>query len=250
MGSRIITREARLAAAGTFAAPIYGGPCELLGLAVNYGASASGSVLTLKEKDANGLTKYVITTDTDFGTTVPVRIFHDAKIIAGTATAGVGLNVSFFEGIYVSVTGDSSSTTGTVVTAWIRPLIIKKVALHGVTAAATLFQGAGRLKGVRVDYTADMAAGADLQITDGVIGPDGLVAGNNLTVYTDVVTDFAAVNQQVATTTGHDEAGSAVTTAATGAYANDGVLFATGVSAGLAQGTANAAAIIEVLIES
>src|SRR5215216_228660 len=98
MGRRIVTRQARLGVSGNATQVMYGGPCELLGLSVDYHASAdSGSVLTLREGTASGLTKYTTTGNTDIGLTVPVRIFHDARLIAGTAKAGVGLNVPFFD---------------------------------------------------------------------------------------------------------------------------------------------------------
>lgn len=249
MGSRIVTRSVT-AKSFVFAEPLYEGPCELLGLAYDAGASSSSATLTLKEKDSAGLTKYTVSGDTDIGLTVPVRIFHDARLIAGTATAGVGHGVAFFEGIYATLAGDSSATTNSVLTVWLRPLIYKKVQLSGVTDAAVVFQGDGRLKGARADYSAGTANTADLQIRQGVGISAGAGTGAALTVVSNSTTDWAAVNQQLVTTTNHDEAGSAVTTAATGAYANDGILFKDGLTVGVAQGTAGEGIIVDFLIEA
>ena len=247
MGRAITTRSVTVPVAGTFAAQVYGGCAELVGLTADYGTSASGSVLTIKEKDADGLTKFTVTTDTDFGTTVPVRVFHDARLIAGTATAGVGLNPVFFDGIYVSVTGDSSSTTSTVIHLYLRPLIKKSVDLSGVTDSQVAFQGPGLLKGARANYIDPDTSTTDLQIRDGV-GPG--TTGRALTVVSNSATDWAAVNQQLVTTTNLDEAGTGVTTAATGSYANDGVCFRTGLNVDKAQGTATGMTIVDLAIEA
>ena len=247
MGSRIITRtvETATSTTKTIAFP---GCFELVAISADYGTSASGSVLTIKEKDSDGLTKFTISTDTDFGTTVPLRIFHDARLISGAATAGVGLNPVFFEGVYVSLTAPSA-TTNSQVTLWLRPLIYKKVQVTGVTDAKVAFNGPGLLKGARVNYTgAD--TGTDIQISDTVTITAGAPAAPHLTVVGNTVTDWAAVNQQLVTTTNTDEAGTGVTTAATGAYANDGIAFRTGLTVGVAQGTADEGAIVDFAIEA
>lgn len=249
MGRAVTTRSIK-AASDVFAGKLYGGPCELLGLMYDAGTSSSGATLTLKEKDGNGLTKYTVSGDTDIGLTVPVRIFHDARLIAGTATAGVGLNVAFFEGIYATLAGDSSATTDSVLTVWVRPLIYKKVQLDGVTDAKVVFYGDGRLKAARADYSAGTASTADIQIRQGTGIASGAGTGAALTVVSNSATDWAAVNQQLVTTTNHDEAGSGVTTAATGSYANDGILFKDGLTVGVAQGTAGEAVICDFLIEA
>ena len=248
MGNRIITRTVTTLTSTTKTQE-FPGCYELVGISADYGDSASGSVLTIKEKDSDGLTKFTISTDTDFGTTVPLRIFHDARLISGAATAGVGLNPVFFEGVYVSLTAPSA-TTNSQVTLWLRPLIYKKVQLTGVTDAKVAFQGSGMLKGARVNYGSDVDTGADIQISDTVTITSSAPAAPHLTVVGNTATDWAAVNQQVVTTTNTDEAGTGVTTAATGSYANDGVCFRTGLTVGIAQGTALAGAVVDFAIEA
>ncbi len=248
MGKRIITRQVS-SALTTTGTKIIPGCFELVALSANFGDSASGGVLTIKEKDSSGLTKYTISSDTDFGTTVPVRVFHDARLIAGTATAGVGLNPVFFEGVHVNITAPSA-TTNSVITLWLRPLIYKKIQLEGVTQAKVVYNGPGLLKGARADYSAGTASTADIQISDTITIVSDAPSGGALTVVSNSTTDWAAVNQQLVTTTSHDEAGTAVTTAATGAYANDGIAFGTGLTVGVAQGTANEGIIMDFAIEA
>ncbi len=258
----VITRQANLGATLSEATlkMIYPGPCELLGVVIDYAAAAdSGTVVTFKDGSSSGLTKFVVSTaNTDIGTTVPVRVFHDARLIAGTATAGVGLGPVFFDGIHAAVTLDVTGPQS--IRVFVRPLIKKSMGVVVVGASgsalggANLYSGPGRVAGARVLYQTQ-PSGADVTFTDGTATLAGVASGRQLTIVSNAgSTDWAAVNQQLVTTTNIDEAGSAVTTAATGAYANDGVLFYTGLAvvvsqASLLGGIGGGVVVVEALIE-
>lgn len=249
--ANIITRQANLGATLSEATSklLYGGPCEVLGLIVDFAAAAdAGTVLRLRDGSSTGLIKYTQTGNTDLGTTVPVRLHGDARLIAGTATAGVGLNLPFFDGVFAEVTLDVAGPQSVRII--LRPLIKKSVGVVTVGAdgaavgSANIFSGPGRFKAARVDYGQDVPSTTNTQFRDGVA-----IGGRALTVATDVNTDWAAVDQSVVTTTGEDEAGAAVTTAATGAYANDGVLFYEGLFVNILEANADLTAQIDCLIE-
>lgn len=220
--------------------------------AVMDGTSLSSNVITLYDSLRSSTSDDTIATwtqDTDFGTTVPVRTYKDGSVVATLATvsANTHAGIPFAEGLFLNKTGDT--TNPAALKLLIKPLI-KKVAQIGkgaTTDTNVMFRGPGILHGVRVRVFTPTPATLDILIKDGVTGTT-----SDRTIVT--ATDYATAGPKVwspVTTTGIDDAGTAVTTAATGAYANDGVAFVDGLTVTTAQGSAASNnAQIELLIEA
>jgi hypothetical protein len=100
-----------------------------------------------------------------------------------------------------------------------------------------VFNGPGLLHGIRIftDPVEVSAGTADITIKD--LFSSG--TANTLWTGTNYVTAGPAV-LFASTTTGIDNAGSATTTAATGAYANPGIAFVNGLRVDIAQANATA----------
>lgn len=238
------------------------GSGEVLGMSVDYAAAAdAGTVVSLYDGKGQGLAAtggdliYTIASvNTDFGTTVPVRLFQNGRLISGTSTNNVHSGLPFFDGLRVAVTLDVTGPQ--LVRIWYRPLIRKDANLllndSTTTGHNHLFSGVGLFKAAKVLYNPLIDVGSvttDLTFYDGVdaTGRAFQAVANSLANWN------TSANMAVATTTCHDEAGTAVTTAAN-AHENDGVLFYTGLAVGVAQtdtGTVgDKVADIAVLIEA
>jgi len=220
--------------------------------AVMDGTSLSSNVLTLYDSNNGSSTgRPTIATwtqDTDFGTTVPVACYRDGSVVATLATesANTHMGLEFFNCVYVNKTG--GTTHNAAITLLIKPLIKKTVTVgHGATTdTQRLFTGPGIVRAIRLlpSYEATVVGGTgtmDLTFKD-----------STRTIIT--ATNYATSgikNWYPVTTTGVDDAGTAVTTAATGSYTNPGVAFLESLDVAMAQGTAAAAnAKVEVLIEN
>ena len=258
MGRTLITRSKKI---GTSAEPgagagfqFYNGAGKLLALVVDFSASAdAGTVLTAYDgNDTTGPVIYTQTGNTDLGTTVPVFIGGDADIVAGTSTGGVSNGVIFTQGLFFNCTVDVAGPQ--VVTAFIRPLIKKtvEVATTGsagsATGAASIFYGPGLWHGYAVTLDSQSPPTLDITFKDSPIA----AAGNTVMTKTNyVITPGVKTIRAVATTTGEDEAGATITTAATGVYMNHGIYLTTGLNVNLAQGNAlNRAARFECLFDN
>lgn len=237
----------------TLTKQVYEGPGVLLAMALNR-TDSSGLVTTIYDS-ARGSTAdpsiYAQTGDTDLGQTVPVVLQGDADIVAGTSTAGVGPGLIFTDGLYLVNTGD---TTDTAIgyKLWFKPLIKKtiNIATTGVagsaTGAAQIWQGPGLWHGYGITLDVLSPSTLDIVFRDSIT--DAAPTVMTKTNYT--TTPGVKVLRKVATTTGEDEAGAAVTTAATGSYGNPGIYLETGLRAVLAQGDALTRAVtIEALFE-
>lgn len=246
------TRQALLGTSGEATGKAFSaGPGEVIGLTVDYGASAdSGTVFTLYDGTSTaGVSMYAITGNTDIGTTVPARVFQNARLISGTATNNVHAGLPFFNGLFANVTLDVAGPQS--VRVWYRPLVRKVVSFTPTGTAASaagsevLWQGAGRFVAARVVH--DQLAGANT--TEDITFYDGITtSGRALTAVANSIGDWVtSANMAVSTTTGHDEGGNAVTTAAN-AHENDGVLFYTGLTVGVAQSDPQKITV-EVLVE-
>jgi len=217
--------------------------------AVMDGTSLSSNVLTLYDSNngssTNRPTIATWTQDTDFGTTVPVTCFRDGSVVATLATesANTHLGLEFFNGVYVVKTGDT--THNALIKLLIKPLIKKTVNVgHGATTdTQRLFTGPGILRAVRLlpSYGAVALGTMDLTFKD---------SSRTILTATDYATS-AIKNWYPVTTTGVDDAGTAVTTAATGSYTNPGVAFVDSLDVAMAQGGASHVNCkVEVLIEN
>jgi hypothetical protein len=216
--------------------------------AVMDGTSLSSNVLTLYDSNNGSSTgRPTIATwtqDTDFGTTVPVACYRDGSVVATMATesANTHLGLEFFNGVYMVKTGDTTHTAA--MTLLIKPLIKKTVSInHGATTdTQRLFTGSGVLRAVRTNLTYGAVALGTLDI----IFKD---SSRSILTATDYATSTIK-NWYPVTTTGVDDAGTAVTTAATGSYTNPGVAFLDSLDVTVAQGSASfSSGKIEVLID-
>jgi len=226
---------------------VHVGPGVLIGLSVNYDAAANANT-TLKMYDtvrppgtAVGAASvdpaiFVGTTiNTDFGTTAaPNRCFTDGDLVAGTSTANVKLGIPFAKGLYVVVGADVTGPQ--VVTTFVRPLIAKSANVKtagsagSATGSKTLFTGPGLLHGLSIQTDPAAPSTLDFLLKDGLADEiAGTGAGNTLLTKTDYGAVVGRAVRPVVTTTNVDDVQATVTTAATGAYANDGILFGTGV---------------------
>jgi len=233
---------------------MYQGPGVLLAGALNR-TSSSGLVTNIYDS-ADGTTAgkvaiYTQTGDTDLGQTVPVVFQGDADLVAGTATAGVGTGLIFTEGLYLVNSGDTTDTTIDW-DLWFKPLIKRTVNIvttgsaGSAAGAAQIWQGPGLWHGYGITLDVLSPSTLDIVFRDSIT--DAAPTVMTKTNYT--TTPGVKVLRKVVTTTGEDEAGAAVTTAATGAYNNSGIYLRTGLRAVLAQGDALTRAVkIEALFE-
>lgn len=213
------------------------------GLVTNFYDSARGS--------ASDPSIYEQTGDLDLGQTVPVFLQGDADLVAGTATAGVGQALIFTDGLYVV---NKTDTTDVAVKweFWIKPLIKKSVNIRTTGAAgsgvgeAQIWQGPGLWHGYAIKLDPDSPSTFDLVFRDAIT--DAAPTVMTKTNYT--TTPGTKVLRKVVTTTGEDEAGAAVTAAATGTYGNAGIYLRTGLRAVVAQSNAfDNAVSIDALFE-
>jgi hypothetical protein len=159
-----------------------------------------------------------------------------------TESANTHLGLEFFNGVYMVKTGDTTHTAA--MTLLIKPLIKKTVSInHGATTdTQRLFTGSGVLRAVRTNLTYGAVALGTLDI---------IFKDSTRSILT--ATDYATStikNWYPVTTTGVDDAGTAVTTAATGSYTNPGVAFLDSLDVTVAQGSASfSSGKIEVLID-
>jgi hypothetical protein len=217
--------------------------------AVMDGTSLSSSVITVYDSNngssTNRPTIATVTQDTDSGTTVPVTTFRDGSVVATMATESANTHQGweFFNGAYLVKTGDTTHTAA--LTLLIKPLIKKTVNLgHGAaTDSQRLFTGPGILRAIRISGS---QAAAAITTTD--------ILFKDVTRTLITATDYATQtlkNWYPVTTTGIDDAGTAVTTAATGSYTNPGVAFLDSLDVTLAQGaTTGVNYKVEVVIEN
>jgi len=244
------------------------GPGVLIGLTVDYAAAADAGTL-IKMYDtvlapgtaitaANDPAIFVGTgINTDFGGTVPNRVFTDGDLVAGTSTANVKLGIPYAKGLYVVVSADVTGPQ--TITCYFKPLIAKRfnVSTAGAAGSAvgsrTLFVGPGLLHGLRIKMDIYAPTTTDFLLKDGLADEiAGTGAGSTLLTKT----DYGAVGgnpavRPVVTTTNVDDVQATVTTAATGAYCNDGILFGTGLNVSIQQCDALSRAMdITALIEA
>ena len=89
---------------------VYIGPGVLLSAVYDMNAASSGNVVTLYDTagTSTAIQLYTRSSDTDAGTTVPVRKFTDGDLVAGTSTANVALGMPFSQGLYLVKSGDTT----------------------------------------------------------------------------------------------------------------------------------------------
>lgn len=233
-------------------AMVYQGAGKLLGAVYDHSASSSSNVVTLYDTGgtATGVQLYTRSSDTDAGTTVPVRHYGNADLVAGTSTDNVALGIPFAQGLYLVKSGDTTHSDSYKF--FIKPLIRKSVQVTttgsagSATGGATVFGGSGLLHGWRITCDILTASTTDITIKDSpIVGSGGVIMTK--TDYSTV----AVATRPVVTTTNLDEGGATVTTAATGAYANDGILFTTGLNVNVAGANAQDAVYqFDFLIEA
>lgn len=266
--ARIVTRTVKLGAtlSRSTAANIWTGAGVLVGLRVDYAAAADAGTLlkmydtVLSDGTAINAAKdpaiFVGTAiNTDFGTTVPNRVFTDGDLVAGTSTANVKAGIPFAHGLYAVVSLDVAGPQ--TITAWIKPLIRKIVNVKTAGSAGSavgsrqLFSGPGLLHGLRLTANPLAPSTMDFLIKDGIANEiAGTGAGSTLLTKTNYSNAALAV-RPVVTTTNVDDVQATVTTAATGAYANDGILFENGLNVSVQQADALDNALdVEALIEA
>lgn len=225
--------------------------------AVMDGTDLSSNVITLYDSPRASTSDDTIATwtqDTDFGTTVPVRTVKDGSVVATLATvsANTHAGVPFADGLFLNKTGDT--THNAALKLLIKPLIKKRIQIgHGATTDTNVaFRGPGILHGVRIRLspTAIALGTLDILIKDGTAGTTSDRTIVTATDYANATGGLGKIWSPV-TTTGIDDAGTAVTTAATGSYVNDGVAFVDGLTVTSAQGSASGLnAEVDLLIEA
>ena len=220
---------------------VFQGAGILLALALDR-TDSSGLVTTIYDSargSASDPSIYTQTGDTDLGQTVPVFLQGDADLVAGTSTAGVGGGLIFSDGLYLVNTGD---TTDAAVTykLWFKPLIKKTVNITTTGAAgsgagaAQIWQGPALWHGYAITLDPASPSTVDIVFRDSITD----AAPTVMTKTNYATTPGTKVLRKVVTTTGEDEAGAAVTCAATGTYGNNGIYLETGLRAVVAQSNA------------
>ncbi len=237
----------------------YEGPGLLTGVIIDYSASSSSCVLTGYDGFAStDISIWTRSSDTDAGTTVPVTCYTDGDLPAGTSTANVKFGVPFAKGLFLNKTGDT--THDAAMSVFIKPLIRRSVnvaylsgAAGSGIGAASVYDGPGILHGYRIRSNIINPSTTDFLLKDSprVSPTAGTGSGNTIMTKTDYAYAADAVRPTV-TLTGMDEGGTAVSTAATGAYASYGLHFATGlnVSVQQAQGVEGTIYQFDFLIEA
>lgn len=231
------------------------GAGEIVALVLDYAAASSSCVLTAYSGNAvsGGIQIFTRSSDTDAGTTVPIGLYTDGDLVAGTSTDNVKAGIPFHKGLFINKTGDTTHTVD--ITVLYRPLIKKSVNITTVGAdgsaagTAAVFDGPGRLVGYHWKTDQRVPSTADVTFKDSnVVG-----TGNTLMTKTNIGagTPFTGAIRSVVTTTNSDEGGTGVTTAATGAYASPGIFFTRGLHIAVAQANAyDAAYEFDVLIDA
>lgn len=236
----------------------YEGPGLLRAAILDYSGSSSGCVITAYDNigAATGPTIYTRSSDTDAGTTVPITIYTNGDLPAGTSTDNVKAGAPFAKGLFVNKTGDT--THDLAATLFITPLIKKSVNVRTAGSAgsgvgvASVFDGPGVLHGYRVKVDTLTPTTADFLLKDSAVIAPSAGTGSGNTIMTKTNYGYAAeAVRPVVTLTGSDEGGTAVSTAATGAYASPGLFFATGLNVSVQQANAQDAAYeFDFLIEA
>jgi hypothetical protein len=265
--SQIKVRDSRGANPAKTASPTYisGGwqayeGAGLLRALVLDHVSTSGNVLKAYDT-ASGNTSapqlFTRTSETDAGTTIPITMYTDGDLPAGTSTDNVKAGIPFARGLFFNKTGDTTNDLRVI--AFITPLIKKSVNLGWVSGAAgsgvgaaSVFSGPGLLHGIRIKADTLNPSTADFLVKDSPIIQQaaGTGSGNQLLIKTDYTYAAEAV-RPVVTLTGCDEGGTAVSTAATGAYASPGIFFTTGLNVTMTGGNVQTAAYqMDFLIEA
>jgi hypothetical protein len=236
----------------------YEGPGLLQALVLDH-TSTSGCVITAYDNigAATGPTIFTRTSETDAGTTVPITVWTDGDLPAGTSTANVKVGAPFAKGLAFNKTGDV--TNDLRILAFIKPLIKKSVNLKWATGAAgsgvgaaSVFSGPGLLHGIRIRSDTLNPSTADFLVKDSpIIAPAaGTGSGGQLLIKTDY-TYAAEAMRPVVTLTGVDAGGTARSTAATGAYCSPGIFFTTGLNVTMTGGNVQDAAYqMDFLIEA
>lgn len=230
---------------------LYEGAGLLVAAVLDYNASASSTVITMYDGNSTaGSQVYTRSSDTDAGTTVPVTLYTDGDLVAGTSTDNVKVGIPFANGLFLNKTGDTTHEDSYKF--FIIPLIKKSVNVTTAgsagsgAGAATVFAGTGLLHGWRIRSDILTPSTTDITIKDSPI------AGSGGVLMTKTNYAYAApATRAVVTTTGSDEGGTAVTTAATGAYASPGIYFTIGLNVNVAQANAQDAVYqFDFLIEA
>jgi hypothetical protein len=239
----------------------YEGPGLLRALILDH-TSTSSNVLTgydtaAASTAAPAIQIFTRSSDTDAGTTVPITCYTDGDLPAGTSTANVKAGIPFANGLFFNKTGDTTHQLD--ITAFISPLIRKSVNVSWVSGSAgsgvgavNVFSGPGLLHGYRVKADTLNPSTVDFLLKDSAVySPSaGTGTGNTIMTKTDYAYAAEAI-RPVVTLTGTDEGGTAVTTAATGAYASPGIFFATGLNVSVQQANVQSAIYqFDFLIES
>ena len=215
---------------------LWQGPGILLAMSLNR-TDSSGLVTTIYDSatgDSAAPTIYTQTGDADLGLTVPVVLYGDADLVAGTSTAGVGPGLIFADGMFLVNSGDTTDTA-VAYTFWVKPLIKKSVNVGNASATVTspIWHGPALWHGYRIKLDPASATLGTLYITftdeasPGDSGPTVMTKTNYATL--------GPTLRKVTTTTGEDEAGAAVTAAATGSYGTPGIYLRDGLSVNIAQ---------------
>jgi hypothetical protein len=236
----------------------YEGAGLLRALVLDHISTSGTNVLTAYDgHSTSGPQIFTRASDTDAGTTVPITLYTDGDLPAGTSTDNVKVGIPFARGLFFNKTVDV--THDLKVTAFITPLIKKSVNLGWATGAAgsgvgvaSVFSGPGLLHGIRIKSDTLNASTTDFIVKDSpIIQPAaGTGSGNQLLIKTDYAYAAEAM-RPVVTLTGSDEGGTAVSTAATGAYASPGIFFTTGLNVTLTgSNVQNAVYQMDFLIEA
>lgn len=190
----------------------YEGPGQIEALKVDVTGSGDERVKIYDGRSTSGVLVWdSAAAVADLGTTVPARVFTNASIVAGTDTADAHLGIPFGDALFVDVTGLTGVET-CLVTILLRPL-------KAVASTSTL-DGPGLLYGIKA-YAG--AAGT-------IVLKDNAISNTGNQLFTKALTASTVV--PVATTSNvADDADTTVTTAATGAYSNNGIAFFTGLNA-------------------
>src|SRR5574341_1456686 len=214
----------------------YTGPGVLVAAIFNHHASSSGNIVTIYDGfSTSDYQLFTRTSDTDAGTTVPIILHTDGDLVAGTSTANVHLGIPFARGVFLNKTGDTTHADD--YTLFIRRCQKVSVQLVGATdTGKEIADGPGIMYGYRIKPLHDQLP---ITATADILFKDSHIPGSGNTLMTKTNYDTLSTQvRPVVTTTGSDEGGSAVTTAATGAYNNTGIYFASGLNVSLAQGDA------------
>jgi hypothetical protein len=221
----------------------YEGPGVLRAISLDH-VSTSGCVITAYDNigAATGPTVFTRTSETDAGVVVPANpVFTDGDLPAGTSTGNVKAGAPFAKGLYFNKTGDVTNVLN--IKCLITPLIKKSVNLRHVSGAAgsgvavaNVFDGPGILHGYRLRADTLNPSTVDFLIKDSNTTAPAAGTGSGVTIMTKTDYTYAAeALRSCVALTGVDEGGTAVSTAATGAYATPGLPFLYGLNVSVQQ---------------